>query len=174
MPLPRKYRPHYESITDYESWEEYSGRIGPFATLAEEYFFKHVLFDHYDDFAGRFPWFKMKDFTYSFTAFTAEWIKNNVVHEDGEGVDYGFQIDSLPNDALVAYMRENHTWPVEPVIFDFRGSIVPKTPNSPTITACHLIEGTRRVSHLKRLLQNGVIRPDSKHRMLTMKQTTTD
>lgn len=113
-------------MSNNESWETYSARLRPFSTPAEEHFIKHVLFDHYDDFILRFPWFQLESFTYAFSEFTANWIDSNVLYDDNEPLDWWyFQVDSKRSFPLLEYMCANHTWPVEPVIFDFGSRQVP-------------------------------------------------
>ena len=175
MPLPPSYRRHFESIRDNESWETYSARLKPFSTQAEEYFVRHVLFDHYDDFICRFPWFQLEAFTCTFSQFTADWIDRNIFYDNNESVDWWyFHVDSEHPSTLLAYMLANQTWPIEPVAFDFGACAVRQGHTSSINTTYNLIEGTHRISYLKRLLQKRSIRPDSIHRMLTLQPLETN
>lgn len=173
MPRSRNYRRRFESMSNHESWEAYSAGLKPFSTPAEEYFVRHVLFDHYDDFIRRFPWFQLESFAYAFSEFTADWIDSNVLYDDNEPLDWWyFHVESERPFPLCEYMRANHTWPTEPVIFDF-GSRLVSLGSAPSITY-HLIEGTHRISYLKRLLQKRSIRPNSIHRILTLQPSETN
>ena len=163
-----RFRRHHESITDSESWEQYSARLAITEEPAERYFFQHVVYWHYDDFTGRFHWFQLEDFSFTFENWTAERIHREIRYDAGENLDWHyhhFKIKKLI--PLLTKMEEDHTWPMPPVVFVFSSSFTTK--DKANITPVHLIEGTHRVSYLKKFLLDGFISPESKHKLLVLR-----
>lgn len=168
--LESKFKRYFNSIFDSESWEEYCQRLDITTDSPARYFFHHVIFDHYDSFSSRFPWFNVNSFTFTFEYWSAESIHEKIKYDYGEELEFWYQqVDR--NDqrlTLLQFMVSNLTWPIPVVIFDFVGLKIDDKFKK-RLTEFHLIEGTHRVSYLKRLLCLGKIDPSSAHKILVLR-----
>jgi hypothetical protein len=166
--MDKRFRRHFKSISDNEVWEQYSVRLAITKEPAERYFFEHVIFEHYDDFIRRFPWFQFEDFNFGFENWTAEKIHGEVRYDTGEDIDFWYHhLESDKRFCLSAQMENTHTWPMPPAVFVFSNSFSLK--DKANLTSVHLVEGTHRVSYLKKYLLNGFIAPQSQHQLLVLR-----
>ena len=157
-----------------ESWEAYAERLTISDSPEKRYFYQHVVFDHYGDFTRRFQWFRVKDFDFYFENWTAERIHREIRFDEGRGRELDLWYKHVEDgwgkaglSSLLHNMEENHTWPLPPVVFEF-----PKIFSAEgrvKLTPVHLIEGTHRVSYLKKILLNAWIKNESEHRLLVLK-----
>jgi len=170
--IPNRYKRYFESSSDNEPWEEYCKRLNITENEEKRYFIRHVLFDHFTNFTGRFPWFSLDSFTYGFENWGASRIHETVKYDKGEELDFWYdhvKKNPDPRLTLLKYMIDEKTWPTPVVIFDFSENPEIIMNLGDRITAIHLIEGTHRVSYLKKMLITGQIDGESKHSILTVK-----
>jgi hypothetical protein len=168
MPLDEKYCAHYESLSDYECLEKYLSRLPAPRSNAETHFLSHVLFDHYSDFVARFPWFDdLVSWHYEFREVTAAWIQENVRCEYGLS-QWDHLYDKFPPDPLACLMREARTWPEEPVLFQIDDPALIQREIKLPLSSYHIVEGTHRIEYLRRMKADGIISPQSRHRLLVL------
>jgi hypothetical protein len=169
MPLSQDYSARNESILDRESLHDYLSRLPAAQSASERHFLSHVLFEHYDNFISRFPWFERESFCYQFREVTAEWVEANVRCEYDLS-QWNHLYDQPSNDPrrLPFAMKLKKTWPIEPVAFELESP----EPNQPQagvrLFPHHLIEGTHRINYLNRMMADGLISPRSHHRILVL------
>ncbi len=171
MPLSKIYRARFESLSDRESLEEYLARVPLPKSDAEGHFLAHVLFDHFDNFAGRFRWFDYLSWAYEFRDVSADWVKENVRCEhDLSQWDHLYDGAVKDGGSLPDVMQRMKTWPIPPVIFELTARLPARKEYEPTLFPYHLIEGTHRVNYLRRLLEDGTIDAQSRHRLLVLRK----
>ncbi len=173
--ISRSYKRHFQSLSDNESWEEYYSRLKVTDEPNEKYFIKHVIFDHYEAFVDRFPWFEFNSVDYRLEAWKAEIIDKRVKYDNGKELDFWYDhLVSKPDPrlTLLQFMIDESTWPLPIVLFDFSENLEFLSIRE-KLTQFHLIEGTHRVSYLKKMLIDGVISHESKHKVLVLRKRIT-
>lgn len=171
--IPDRYKRFFESSSNNESWEAYSKRLNVTDKEEKRYFIRHVIFDHFSNFTGRFPWFSNDVFTYRFENWKADQIHETVKYDRGEELDFWYdhvKLNPDPRLTLLKYMFDEKTWPTPVVIFDFSENPEVIQNLGDRITPIHLIEGTHRVSYLKKMLIMGLIDGKSKHKILVLRK----
>jgi len=169
--VEEKYRPHWESLSDHESLEMYLRRVCPNCHAAERHFFGHVLYDHFDNFEWRFPWFDPAMSEYCYHEATAGWIRENV-RSEYDPYQWDFQYDGQADDVeahtLPDLMLKILTWPVEPVVLHIKDLHTIQSQQNIPLHPFHLVEGTRRLNFLFRMLEDETIPVHSKHRFVVV------
>ena len=157
-----------ETENPEEPWEGYVQRLGIPDEPALRHFLRQVIFDHFSSFNGRFPWFRLEDFDCSFEDWTANEIHLTVRYDRRQDVDFWYShIGSGKPYALLRHMEASLTWRDPPVVFVFPSES--QWCADPKLAAVHLIEGTHRISYLKKLLIDGKVRGQTRHRLLVCK-----
>src|SRR5262245_18947283 len=104
--VDERFRRHFNSITDKGTWEEYSSRLEIPNRAEEQHFFRHVIFEHFDDFTRRFPWFRTPDFDFAFEDWTAERIHREIRYDAGEELDWWYShVERRQGFPLLTYME---------------------------------------------------------------------
>ena len=170
MPLDDFYEAWRESISDHESVEDYIKRVRPECLEAERHFFSHVLYDHFGNFVGRFPWFDLSHSVCEYREVSALWVQSNVrcEHDLSQWDHFYDGTPSMMNE-LPELMRQAGSWPIAPVIFQIEDATLLDAEVELPLYPFHLIEGTHRINYLNRMLTDGTIPPESLHRLLIVK-----
>ena len=93
---------------------------------------------------------------------TAGWVYENVRHDDNRDVDFWFEhFDSQLHSGRSDYEVFNHMvkhgeWPFPPVVVEASLAASLGAPSGIIGKPFHLVEGTHRVSYLRRMIQLGL------------------
>jgi hypothetical protein len=128
-------------------------------------FIVQICFEHPQRFNERLPLFDVDRHSAKRRLRTAAWVYECVRYDDNEKVEFWYE----KFDEQLATGRETHwvfthmirqsEWPFPPVVIEasFAKSLgAPVNVGRPY----HLIEGTHRVSYLRRMVERGLVRPD--------------
>ena len=125
-------------------------------------FILQVCFEHPGRFDELLPEFDARLHSARRVPRTAGWVYENVRYENNEDVDFWFdhfdsQLASGQSQyEMFTHMIKHGTWPFPPVIVEAGFAVTigaPKRIGYPY----HLIEGTHRISYLRRMIQRGLV-----------------
>jgi len=127
-------------------------------------FILQICFEQPSRFDNLFPGFDARRHMARRTQQTAGWVYDNVRYDDNEDVDFWFdQFDAhlstgQSNSEIFDHMIEQGEWPFPPVIVEatFAATLGAKKKED-LGEPYHLIEGTHRVSYLRRMIQLGMV-----------------
>jgi len=163
--LPLKLKPLGFDTWKKESWDEYCLRLRLPADEATRQFYRQVVYDHFDHFNHHYPSFKIEDYTLAIRSLSASEAAEKIrTFGDQRMIKWCRQFDEFEktNNRYPVFrsMAEKLTFPFPPVLIEPSGLL---HPNRSYGRPFHLIEGTHRVSYLNRMLERGMIPPDSPH-----------
>ena len=125
-------------------------------------FLLQICFEHPGRFNDLLPRFDPRRHVARRIRRTAGWVYDNVRYDDNQDLDFWFshfdsQFSSGRSDyEIFTQMVEHGEWPFPPVIIDAAFALTLGAPES-IGRPYHLVEGTHRVSYLRRMLQRGLI-----------------
>lgn len=171
--LPAELRGHGKAIA-FESPDAFlSANRMRFPNLDPD-FILQICFEHPSRFDDLLPGFEPGRHRALRIKRTAGWVYENIRYDNNQDVDFWFNhFDSQCASGkskydVFTYMVSNGEWPFPPVIAEaaFAATIgAPKSIGKPY----HLIEGTHRVSYLRRMIQLGLV---SKERSVSIIEVT--
>lgn len=169
--LPVILKPVGFSTFDREDWSQYRERLNLPEEEAVSEFYRQVVYDHFDHFNEHYPDFKIDEYDIVIRLMSARNANDQIRFFRGEIVDFWeTQYDEFEktNHEYIIFqtMSKARTFPFPPIIVD------PKRLYGIGWRECgrplHLIEGTHRVSYLRRMLARGLITPDSVHKFVLL------
>lgn len=125
-------------------------------------FILQICFEHPGRFNDFLPRFDVRRHMARRVRRTAGWVYDNVRYDDNQPVDFWFEHFDSPlasgrsDYEIFNHMIEHGEWPFPPVIIDsaFAATLgAPENIGNPY----HLIEGTHRVSYLRRMIQRELL-----------------
>lgn len=148
-----------------ETWDSYCIRLALPKSEGVRQFFRQVPYDHFHHFNERYPAFEVEDYEFSIVRLTAAEAAAKIrFFGNNEMRMWCWQYDEFERKnqdyPVFRFMAENRTTPFPPVVID------PKNLRHDYYIygePMHLIEGTHRVSYLVRMLERGLITPESVH-----------
>jgi len=172
--LPTSLRPlNFENESwNKEPWSDYRVRIVLTDNEAIEQFYRQVAYDHFDHFNEHYPNFCLDDYSIALEQLTAQeandkirFFQNNVMDQWNAQFDYYEEKDQ--QYVIFQEMRKNLTPPFPPVLIETSSLIDSgwRAYGRPL----HLIEGTHRVSYLRRMLELRLIKADSRHEFVVLR-----
>lgn len=169
--LPVDIRPFNFGSFEREEWEAYRSRLVLPEDEAILQFYRQVVYDHFDHFNDHYPDFELSDYDFEIKILSAVEARDTIRFFRGDTLDsWGFQFDEFErrNHVYIIYheMSKNKTFPFPPIIIE------PSKLQGKDWRECgrplHLIEGTHRVSYLRRMLTRGLIEANSLHRFVLL------
>jgi hypothetical protein len=148
-----------------ETWEDYCSRLALPQDEALRQFYRQVVYDHFDHFNDYYTNFEMDDYRISIRNMTASEAESQIrFFGNREMRMWCWQYDEFErknqNYLVFRLMLENGTPPFPPILID---SSKLKHDDHVYGKPLHLIEGTHRVSYLIRMLERGLVLPNSVH-----------
>ena len=164
--LPPHLEPLGFNTWKKEEWDSYRTRLklpGDPATLQ---FYRQVVYDHFRHFNEHYPDFRLQDYALSLERLTAEQAGDLIRYFHGETMDkWGEQFDEFErrNYDYIIYQRmaKDLTPPFPPIVIE--PALLVDRDWRVYGRPLHLVEGTHRVSYLRRMLARGLILPHSSH-----------
>lgn len=173
--LPLSLKPIGFDSWEKETWETYCIRLGLPDDEALRQFYRQVVYDHFDHFNDHYPNFELDDYTFSICSMTAsEAVLQIRFFGNREMRMWCWQYDYFErknqNYSVFRAMSENGTAPFPPILIDSS-----KLEHDYYLYGrpFHLIEGTHRVSYLIRMLERGLIFPNSLHSFVLLQPKLT-
>mgnify|MGYP000689851301 CR=1 FL=1 len=169
--LPVMLKPVGFGTFDREDWSQYRERLNLPEEEALSEFYRQVVYDHFDDFNEHYPDFRIDEYDITVRFMSAQEANDQIRFLGGETLDsWGMQYDEFEktNHEYIIFqtMSKSRTFPFPPIIVD------PRRLNGIGWRECgrplHLIEGTHRVSYLRRMLARGLVTPDSVHKFVLL------
>ncbi|MFZ2890646.1 hypothetical protein [Sulfuricurvum sp.] len=161
--LPDTIKPINFGTFEIEDWEEYRQRLSIPEEGAEKEFYRQVVYDHFDYFNERFPYFDIEQHSLSFIELNISEINQQIKsfrNSNEELKQWGLQYDDFEkrnwqHSMIFTYMSKNHKPPFPPVIMDTKN--IDDNCWREYGRPYHLVEGTHRVSYLFRMAERGII-----------------
>jgi len=156
-------------------WEKYLLKIGNYADTIDNDFLSQICYEHFDRFNNYFPKFDISIHKIERIKLSTKEIYENIKYYRNEKLDFWyFQIDDYlregkrRNYKVLKYAIENGTWEFPPVIIEIQ--IANKIGKGNFGKPIHLIEGTHRISFIKRLFELEKINSDFEHELIMIKE----
>jgi len=148
-----------------EPWESYCSRLALPDIEGVRQFFRQIPYDHFDHFNERYPDFEIGEYDLSIVPLTAYEAAAKIrFFGNREMRMWCWQYDEFErknqNYPVFRFMAENGTPPFPPVVIDAKNLRHDYYIYGEPL---HLIEGTHRLSYLIRMLERGLILPESVH-----------
>jgi len=168
--LPAKLKPIGFDSWEKEIWERYCSRLALPDDEAVRQFYRQVVYDHFDHFNHHYPSFELDVYKCSIRTMTAAEAAATIrFFGNREMRMWYWQYDEFErkgqNYPVFLAMSENGTAPFPPVLIDSRRLEHHQYVYGKPL---HLIEGTHRVSYLIRMLERGLICPESIHSFVVL------
>lgn len=170
--LPEKWKYFGANDLSREAWSDYWARQDFANDEATREFVRQVIYDHFDHFNEHYPNFEFGDYHFCIESWTARRAYNDIrFFQNATMDDWGLQFDQFEEmdfDYMIfREMKANRTFPFPPVVIDScrledEGWRVYGRPY-------HLIEGTHRVSYLRRMLDRALVAGDSWHSFVVLR-----
>lgn len=168
--LPKELYQESRVYQGGKEWKNYLSSIGEYANLDHE-FLSQICYEHYDRFNEYFPRFDIHINRINRIKLTTEEIYNNVKYDRNQEIDFWYShIDTdiskkwrKPYPILDSILQ-NGTWQLPPVII--RNELACRLGNMHYGEPFHLIEGTHRVSYLRRWYEKGMVDRYKAHEFL--------
>ncbi|MEK8034200.1 hypothetical protein AACH06_25520 [Ideonella sp. DXS29W] len=157
---------------EQEPWEDFRARLSIPADGPASQFYRQVVYDHFVHFNEHYPDFVLSDYEFKDLLLTAQQARDQIRFFRGDTLDnWGMQYDEFEarNHDYVIYqsMAKAKTFPFPPILLD--ASRLSGTGWRECGKPLHLVEGTHRVSYLRRMLARQIVTPDSKHSFVLLK-----
>lgn len=154
-----------------EPWEDFRKRLDLPNDYAIEQFYRQVVYDHFDHFNDHYPDFELSDYEIGIECLTAQEANERIRFFGNKEMDkWGQQYDSFEqrNQGYVIYqkMSKSLTPPFPPILID--SSLLVDSGWRVYGRPLHLVEGTHRVSYLRRMLERGIIASESRHQFVVL------
>lgn len=158
-PFYRSLQPHGDGAWGKERFAEYANRAAPLLPHFPREVLEDWLYRHSSDAIRRYGWLDLRLLRFEKQLWPTQRILSEVrAREDrcvegwkGLFLDGGRDGDSLRNSKLGAFMREQGSWPIPPVVIADTSHLLP--PTGFTLHPCHLIEGHHRLAYLRAIAQ---------------------
>jgi len=154
-----------------KEWQSYLSKIGSFAQSLDKEFLSQICFEHFDRFNDYFPLFDFEKHKVIRIIKSTKEIYENIRYDDNKELDFWyFQVDNFlkygerKDYDVLKYAIENKSWSFAPVIIE--NTLANKIGKRSFGKPLHLIEGTHRVSFIKRLYELKLIESETKHELL--------
>lgn len=173
--LPVNLKPFGFNTWNREKWETYRERLGLPDDEAILQFYRQVVYDHFEHFNENYPSFRLEDYLITLKYYSAEQARDLIRYFNNDSIDFwGEQYDDFErrNYSYVIYqeMAKNLTPPFPPVLLE--PSLLIDGDWRIYGRPLHLIEGTHRVSYLRRMLARRLITPTSMHKFVVLRPAT--
>jgi hypothetical protein len=163
--LAKELKPIGFDTWEKEPWESYCSRLALPDSEGARQFFRQIPYDHFDHFNERYPDFEIGEYDLSIVRLTADEAAAKIrFFGNREMRMWCWQYDEFErknqNYPVFRFMAKNGTYSFPPVVID------PKNLRHDSYVygkPLHLIEGTHRLSYLIRMLERGLILPESVH-----------
>lgn len=129
-------------------------------------FILQICFEHPERFNNLFPDFNPDIHSALRVTKTAKWVFNNVYYNNGEQIDFWSEqfdnyLKSNEKDyEIFVFMNKHKIWPFPPVIIEAQFAMKVGAPKMITGKPYYLIEGTHRVSYLRRMQELGMVKAE--------------
>ena len=139
--------------------------------------FLQVCYDDHARMDDYFPWFSTRQHRVVERIVSTAWLQENVKYDDGESLEsesfYGFQVGLKvpgvsPEHDLAEFMRINATWPLRPIIVETRFAYEALGCQRHLGAPYQLLDGSRRVSILLRMLALDMVPRQGTHSVLEL------
>ncbi|MBZ4039101.1 hypothetical protein [Novilysobacter selenitireducens] len=155
-----------------EEWEQYRTRLELPDHEATLEFYRQVVYDHFEHFNEHYPDFVLEAYDFFIEYMTAQEAYEQIKYFlDKPMTDWGTQYDHFKtrNQDYLIYQRmsKDLTPPFPPVLI--HSTLLIDDGWRVYGREIHLIEGTHRVSYLRRMLELGEIAPDSIHKFVVLR-----
>ncbi|KOY85352.1 hypothetical protein AD998_03550 [bacterium 336/3] len=175
--LPKILKGSFDIFKSEKKWIKYLKKIGDLAHIDHD-FLSQICCDHFERFNNRFPKFDLKYHKIIRIKKNTREIYDFIRYDRNEIIDFWyFQIDdflekgSRADYEIISYIAYNKTWHFPPVVIDAKLAI--KIGVGSFGSPIHLIEGTHRVSFLRRLYELNLIKDDAEHELLYITEMET-
>ncbi len=175
--LSRDIKPFGFNTWEKEEWEDYRKRLDLPDDEATLEFYRQVVYDHFEHFNEHYPKFHLSDYSLATKYLTAQeaydkirFFGNKIVDMWNEQYDY---FKGLDQPYLIYQgMSKNLTPPFPPILIE--SSLL--FDNSWRVYGrdTHLIEGTHRVSYLRRMMDLDEVAASSRHKFVILTPRSTD
>ena len=162
-----------------KEWEKYLERIGEYKNLIDVDFISQICFQHFDRFNEYFPLFDLEIHSVARIEMKTKDIYENIRYDNNSKIDFWyFHIDEYlesrkrANCEVLLYAVQNGTWSFPPVVI--KNNLARSLGCQEYGKPFHLIEGTHRISYVKRLFELGKIEADIKHKLLLIRKNDID
>jgi hypothetical protein len=129
-------------------------------------FILQVCFEHPKRFDQSFPGFDADKHAAIRANRSVQWVHDNVRYDNNTQIDFWYtQFDQClatgkTQSKVLTHMVTNGNWPFPPVIIE--ASFAETIGGSKNLgTPYHLVEGTHRVSYMRRMLQRGMVQSEA-------------
>lgn len=170
--LPSEVKPHGFNTWDKEDWSDYRARHSLPDCEATLEFYRQVVYDHFEHFNEHYPEFDLAAYWFSVEYMTAEeaydrikFFHNKPMTEWGAQYDYFKKVNH--DYSIYQHMSKELTPPFPPILI--QSALLVDSGWRVYGRDIHLIEGTHRVSYLRRMLELGEIEPESLHKFVILR-----
>lgn len=170
--LPIELTRESKCFANDEFWKEFLNQIGEYAKTIDKDFLSQICYEHSQRFNYQFPKFNINKNQIIRVQKTAQEILKEIKYEWGQELTFHF--DNVNNYLLnpqneikhqvLKYIVDNGTWSFPPVIIKYQLAL--KLGCKKAGSPIYLIEGTHRLSYIRRLIEEGIVSKDSKHEFL--------
>jgi len=170
--LSQDLKPIGFDTSEKESWDEYRMRLALPDLEATQEFYRQVVYDHFEHFNDHYPVFDLNAYDLGIEYLTAKEAYDQIKFFHNKPMtDWGWQYDHFKarnQDYLVFQrMSKDLTPPFPPILI--QSTLLADTRWKIYGRDIHLIEGTHRVSYLRRMLELGEILPESTHKFVVLR-----
>lgn len=141
---------------DCESFETYEKRCAPLLPNFPTDVLETWIYRHHSDAFSDYGWIGFKTLIFEKQSWPTHQILQQISASDERMVNgWAFQLQNKANfrrSWLGAYMINNGTWPVMPVVINNLVGL--QKPNGEALTRFHLAEGHHRLPYLRALVEN--------------------
>ncbi|GAA0892994.1 hypothetical protein GCM10009122_26730 [Fulvivirga kasyanovii] len=170
--LPDQLRSEYRLYKPGEEWEYYLESIGEYSSVDNE-FLSQICYEHYDRFNSYFPKFDLTRSRISRIKLTTKEVYDLIKYDGNTELDFWYaHIDGehwkgkLSFYQVLSSIVETGTWFLPPVII--RHELAETLGDRLYGQPIHLIEGTHRVSYLRRWYELGNVPATNKHEFIIL------
>lgn len=168
--LPIELKHESKTYRGDEEWESYLDSIGTYRNLDHE-FLSQICYEHYERFNNYFPRFNIQKNTIKRITLTTEDIYSKIKYDNNQELNFWYEhinsesnLKSLSDYPILQTIINNGTWELPPVII--KNKLAKKLGDKNYGAPIHLIEGTHRVSYLRRWFEKGNIDKHKEHEFI--------
>ena len=175
--LPSSLRPLGFNTWEKEEWDEYRSRVPLPDDEAIQEFFRQVVYDHFDHFNAHYPDFDIGDYAFHVEHLTAQNAYDDIKFFHNKPLtEWSLQYDEFKsrNQDYLIYQRMSVdlTPPFPPILI--QSNLLVDKDWRVYGRDLHLVEGTHRVSYLRRMLELEEIQANSLHKFVVLRPSAED
>ncbi|AKK66275.1 hypothetical protein ISN35_07115 [Xanthomonas translucens pv. undulosa] len=170
--LSQNLKPIGFDTWEKESWDDYRIRLALPDDEATLEFYRQVFYDHFEHFNNHYPGFDLNVYDIGIEYLTAKEAYDRIKFFHNKPMtDWGTQYDyfkAQDQDYLIYQrMSQDLTPPFPPILI--QSTLLIDNGWRVYGRDIHLIEGTHRVSYLRRMLELGEVLPKSAHKFVVLR-----